>query len=195
MFQYIPSLLSPQIPVPDRALSPHHRTVTSLPQLSQVVGLIFGNIRRPGEQSTCLFWFSPPFLPRPRAVISLLYFGTSPHQEMNLQAYRWCEEAQDIICLAAQFIPSAAPASSGHWFSEQSFCLLCPVFYVDVSLMVLSPLEKYCSWESECLELVLSQHYSNVWTTFFLKNPISIAMYEFSVINPRMPDLKNGSVF
>lgn len=83
MCKYIPSLLSPQIPVPDRALPPRHRTVTSVPQLSQVLGLIFGNIRRPGEQSISLYWFSPPFLSRPRAVISLLYFGTfsSPGDE------------------------------------------------------------------------------------------------------------------
>lgn len=123
MFKYIPSLLSPQIPVPDRALPPHHRTVTFLPQLSKVMGLTFGNNRKPGEQFIFLNWFSPPFLPR---LISLLYFGTFSSPRDEPAAYRRCEEAQDTICLTAQFIPPAAPASSEHWFSEQSFWLLLP---------------------------------------------------------------------
>lgn len=49
---------------------------------------------------------------------------------MNLQAYRRCEEVRYIICLAAQFLPPAASASSEYWLSEQSFwlllrCILC----------------------------------------------------------------------
>lgn len=138
MFKYIPSLLSPQIPLPDRAFPPHHRTVTFLPQLSNVVGLIFGNNRRPGEQFICLYWSSPPFLPRPRAAISLLYFGTfsSPRDEPAGLQMVWGGTGHNLPCstiypfcctcklraLILRAIPLAFTALYFMWVYQWWFC-------------------------------------------------------------------------
>lgn len=54
------------------------------------------------------------------------------------------------------------------------------VSHVGISLMFALPFEKCCSWESECLDLPLSQCYSSEWSIFFLKKILFGCLHIYS---------------